>query len=562
MFVSLTLACASASVAEGGPSLRALYERAQARERHIRDAGRRATHAQIQAAVARYDDIVRRYPASGYSDNALWQGAGLASLAYNRFGREVDRRTAERMLRQLRAAYPSSSLVPGVDAELGRLRPAPVATTGIAPPRAGRPAAAYLSGTVAIRGITRTVLADAVRVSIELDQEVPYREERLETPQRLFFDLKGVRPAVPGTAPDGALRFPDDIVREIRLGPRLNNTTRVVFDVAQVSRYSVFALYNPYRLVIDFERAAGSRAAGGTLSEPSTAEKVPNEPPLVIAALPPVPSALPAASKRPLASTPATPVTLPVPSVPAANSNGKFSLARQLGLGISRIVLDPGHGGHDPGASGARLAEAELVLDVALKLEGLLLKQPGVEVVLTRRTDVYVPLEERTAIANREGADLFLSIHANASRNGSARGVETYFLNFASNPEAEALAARENLASAGGMHSLPEIVRAIALNNKLDESRDFATLVQRAMVRRLRADDHEVRDLGVKQAPFVVLIGAGMPSVLSEIAFVTNKEEAQLLRTVAYRQKIAEALLHGVLQYQRTLKKIATVAQQ
>jgi N-acetylmuramoyl-L-alanine amidase len=245
---------------------------------------------------------------------------------------------------------------------------------------------------------------------------------------------------------------------------------------------------------------------------------------------------------------------------PSVNLEGGFSLSRQLGLGIARVVIDPGHGGHDPGARAKGLTEADVVLDVALRLEQLLLKQPGVEVMLTRRTDVFIPLEERTELANREDADLFLSIHANAHRSPKARGVETYFLNFASNPDAQAVAARENAASGRTMHSLPDIVRAITLNNKLDESRDFATLVQRAMIDRLRA--HDVRDLGVKQAPFVVLIGAGMPSVLAEISFVTNPQEGKLLKANAYRQRIAEALFDGVAQYQRALKNVRTAANQ
>jgi len=250
----------------------------------------------------------------------------------------------------------------------------------------------------------------------------------------------------------------------------------------------------------------------------------------------------------------------PIPIAPSVNLNGQFSLSRQLGLGISRIVIDAGHGGHDPGARANGLNESELVLDVASRLRRLLEKEPAIEVAMTRETDVFIPLEQRTAIANREGADLFLSIHANASRTAKARGVETYFLNFASNPEAEAVAARENLTSNRTMHSLPEIVRAIALNNKIDESRDFADLVQKSMVRRLGARNGQLRDLGVKQAPFVVLIGAGMPSVLAEISFLTNKQEAQLLKTGAYRQQIAEALYDAILRYQGSLKKMKTVA--
>lgn len=253
----------------------------------------------------------------------------------------------------------------------------------------------------------------------------------------------------------------------------------------------------------------------------------------------------------------------PSPAIPPAhNMNGGFSMARQLGLGVSRIVIDPGHGGHDPGAKGKGLTEAELVLDVALRLEKLLQKEPGTEVILTRRTDDFIPLQERTAIANREGADLFLSIHANASPNPTARGIETYFLNFANNLNAAAVAARENAASGQAMGALPDIVKAIALNNKLDESKDLATQVQRAMIERLRGPNRVVKDLGVKQAPFVVLIGAAMPSVLAEISFVTNTQEARLLKSDAYRQHIAEALLNAIRKYQASLKNVTTVAHQ
>jgi N-acetylmuramoyl-L-alanine amidase len=248
------------------------------------------------------------------------------------------------------------------------------------------------------------------------------------------------------------------------------------------------------------------------------------------------------------------------PSAPGINAVGGFSIARQLGLGISRIVIDAGHGGHDPGAQARGINEAELTLDIALRLEELLEKEAGLEVILTRRTDVYIPLEERTAIANRENADLFLSIHANTSRNSSARGVETYFLSFAASPEAEAVAARENSSHAGEMHKLPDIVRAITLNNKLDESRDLAGMVQEALVTRLRRSSKAVQNRGVKKAPFVVLIGAEMPSVLAEVSFMSNKQELQLLKSAQYKQRIAEALQAAVLRYRRSLKGSATAA--
>ena len=230
--------------------------------------------------------------------------------------------------------------------------------------------------------------------------------------------------------------------------------------------------------------------------------------------------------------------------------------------GVSRIVIDPGHGGHDPGAKGGGITEAELVLDVALRLEKLLTKLPGVEVVLTRRDNTFIPLQERTAIANREGADLFLSIHANASTVASARGVETYFLNFASNQNAAAVAARENATSEQTMGALQDVVKAIALNSKRDESRDFATYVQREMIESLKSSNKALKDLGVKQAPFVVLIGASMPSVLAEISFLTNPQDAKLLKGTSYRQKVAQALFEGVRDYQNSLKRVPAVAQQ
>ena len=223
-------------------------------------------------------------------------------------------------------------------------------------------------------------------------------------------------------------------------------------------------------------------------------------------------------------------------------------------------MIDPGHGGHDPGAQARGLNESDLTLDVALRLEKLFLEEAGMKVVLTRRTDDYIPLEERTAIANREGADLFLSIHANTSRSTSASGVETYFLSFAGTPEAEAVAARENSAHGGEMHKLPDMIKAIALNNKLDESRDLAGMVQESLVARLRRSNKAVVNRGVKKAPFVVLIGAEMPSVLAEVSFLTNRPEAQLLKSSGYKQRIAESLHEAVMKYRRALKRQSTIA--
>jgi N-acetylmuramoyl-L-alanine amidase len=260
----------------------------------------------------------------------------------------------------------------------------------------------------------------------------------------------------------------------------------------------------------------------------------------------------PAASAAPARPAPAASAS---PTAPATNRGGGYSMARQLGLGVGRVVIDPGHGGSDPGALGADISEAAITLDIALKLEALLAQTPGLEVVLTRRSDVNVALPERTAIANRGGADLFVSIHVNANRDRSIQGIETFLLSFASTRSAAAVAARENAGSTTTMSQLDGMVRQIALGSKLAESRDLAAQVQAALVARLRAADRGLRDLGVKQAPFVVLIGASMPSVLVEVAFLTNRHESQLLATDTYRQRVAESLADGLSRYVRSLKK-------
>ncbi|OFW17448.1 MAG: hypothetical protein A3F70_13620 [Acidobacteria bacterium RIFCSPLOWO2_12_FULL_67_14] len=477
----------------------------------------------VRTAVESYEALARRFPRSGYSDNALWQAAVLAADAYWQFGDSRDRATALRLFELLKSQFPTSSLVARIGDQATRLEGATTA-----------------AGGSTLKAIRRDVLPDALRITLELEREAVFHDERLDGPPRVFVDLRNTQ--VVDALKDASIPFPDDVVRQARIGRQPDHRTRVVFDLQDAARYSVYSLYNPYRLVIDFERSAGA----GTLQAAAPA----GDPPA-----PPDPPAAPAArpAVAPARSTPAQPPASP-PASAAANSRGGFSLSRQLGLGIARIVIDPGHGGHDPGAQVRGLNEAELVLDLAQRLERLLLKEPGVEVVLTRRTNAYVSLEERTALANRSGADLFLSIHANASGNAAVRGFETYFLNFAPNPEAEAIAARENAGSSRTMGNLPDLVKAITLNNKLDESRDFAAMLQQSLSERLRRADRNARNLGVKQAPFMVLVGATMPSALAEVSFLTNREEAALLETASYRQQLAEALFAGILKYQQSLK--------
>jgi N-acetylmuramoyl-L-alanine amidase len=601
--VAMLLAVSAPALAQ---SARQRFEAALDRDERVRaELTAAAAPAEVMREVTRvvtaFEAIVRRYPTSGYSDNALWQAAELAAAAYGKFGRTEDQQRAIRFYRWLVKEYPSSSFVKRANQQVAAINTPRVAAPAAraaapTPPPATPPAtvptvtspatpsaadvaseaAASAGEPVTLTAIERTVLPNAVRVTIALDREVKYHQERLEGPARLFFDLKGVQPSA--ALMDKVLTYPSDVIGKIRVGRHPDDTVRVVLDLEAVSRYSVFTLYGPFRLVIDAERA--STAASGMATPPAPSSIAAPSPATAALATPATPAAPPppaasstataaaaAAVATPAAAAPADKDTPAAPSPPSpttatANGSGGFSMARQLGLGVARIVIDPGHGGHDPGVSGKGLSEAALVLDIALRLEKLLADEPGLEVVLTRRTNTYIALEERTAIANRHNADLFLSIHANASRNVAAKGIETYYLSFASSPEAEAVAARENSASARDMHQLPDIIRAIALNNKLDESRDLAGMVQESLVTGLRKTNKEVRSRGVKKAPFVVLIGAEMPSVLAEISFVSNKQELALLKTAGYKQKIAESLHGAVLRYRRSLKGQSTMTEQ
>ncbi len=541
-----------------------LYDDALVRERKLRQDLQRARTDEAQSAVllriralaGAYEDMSRLFPLSDNSDNALWQGAALASDAFWQIGDATDRTLALRLFAALKTRFPNSSLTAKVAAQAKRLQDAKPTATVKAPADTAPAPTGLAALPAALTGITREVLPEVLRIVIQLGKEVPFYDERIDGPPRVFLDLQNTRAVE--TLKDAVIPFPDDVVKQVRIGRQPKERTRVVLDLKQRdARYSVYTLYDPYRIVVDFERKRTS-APPTEVKTPVIPVKPPVEPQVTViatAASESTPSPVPA----PVPTSIEPDATPPAPLPPSANVTGGFSLSRQLGLGVARIVIDAGHGGHDPGAKARGIEEAELVLDVALRLEALL-KEAGVEVIMTRRTDTFIALEERTAIANRAGADLFLSIHSNASTVEAARGVETYFLNFAPNPQAEAIAARENAGGSRTMRNLPDIVRAIALNNKIDESRDFASMVQNSLYTKLQKSNKSARNLGVKQAPFMVLVGATMPSILAEISFITNRQEATLLKTDKYKQQIAEALFAGVLRYQQALKKVPAIA--
>jgi N-acetylmuramoyl-L-alanine amidase len=248
-------------------------------------------------------------------------------------------------------------------------------------------------------------------------------------------------------------------------------------------------------------------------------------------------------------------ISAPEPA-PAAQHTPN-SMVRALGLKINRIVIDAGHGGHDSGTLGpGGLQEKDVVLDVALRLGRLLKQRLGADVIYTRSDDTFIPLETRTAIANQAQADLFISVHANSSPDASARGVEVYYLNFTSSADALEVAARENASSDESIHQLSDLVKKIALQDKINESRAFADDVDSSLYAGLDQGNPGLKDRGVKKAPFVVLIGANMPSILAEISFLTNPDDAGELHQPQYRQRIAESLYRGVSRYVSSLNGV------
>jgi N-acetylmuramoyl-L-alanine amidase len=452
-------------------------------------------------------------------------------------------------------------------------------------------------------------LSGVTRIAIETDGDFQVKSDRLDNPDRLFFDLSGTKPTL-GRKGMTTIPVADHFVRQIRVAEPQQGVTRVVLDLETAVEPTTSRLDNPNRLIIEL-RAYGSTPepakapvkvppvlvepappakpaerrkftpppAAQPVSAPIRAQEATFDPPPELpppvtargaaidrytAAWRPAPSAVlakpaptPTGTSMPINNAasiaPATPIETALPA--RRNSSGDRSMIRVLGLKVGRIVLDPGHGGHDTGTVGPEgLREKDLVLDVAQRLGRLIETRMGSEVIFTRSDDTFVPLERRTEIANEAKADLFLSIHANSSPLRSAAGVETYYLNFTTSRSALELASRENSGAQMSVYDLQGLLQKIALKDKVEESREFASRVQTALYTlSAKSTDARSKDRGVKKAPFVVLIGASMPSVLAEIGFVSNARDESVMRREEYRERTAEALYKGISSYANSL---------
>lgn len=472
-----------------------------------------------------------------------------------------------------------------LDAAMAGVQDAPVQA---APPMHVAKTAAQRHGQMAqVTGIRHWSTPNYTRVAIDLGDDVTYEAARVPNPDRIYFDLHGTRLAQELVGKSFAVTD-DGFLKKIRAAQFSNDMTRIVLDVNDVTEYSAFLLPDPYRLIIDIHGGSKAepgapvvsvpmqRAAAATPTVPNTTA-VKSTSSFDVAALSAQPGKVEATTQptsQPISAVvkdagvdgavatgsdttkrtkkgkavkdpDAGPARAAVPT-----ADGETSLVRALGLKIGRIVIDAGHGGHDTGTIGVDgILEKDVVLDVALRVGKLLHDRLGSEIIYTRSDDTFIPLETRTAIANKAQADLFLSIHANSSPDSSARGVETYYLNFTSSPDALETAARENAVSDQSIHQLSDLVKKIALKEKIDESREFAGDVEASLYGGLQKGNTGLKDRGVKKAPFVVLIGANMPSILAEISFVTNEKDARQLQEPEYRERVAESLYKGVAKY-------------
>ncbi|MGX7948056.1 N-acetylmuramoyl-L-alanine amidase [Oleidesulfovibrio alaskensis] len=497
-------------------------------------------------AVEYFQRLANRFPSHSWTDDALYRAAAIYK---DRLG---DHGTARSLLntilrdhQQGDMYYKAIALHRSLDGGSGAAG-APSASSAPAPapepaPAPARSAAAdeplkaseIIKGGTANSGAPATLVDvryqssdDYTRVVLECSKEVAYRyqflpeDKKASKPFRLYVDLEN---ASHGKLVRAKETVADGILREVRTGTPRPGVSRVVLDFSSVRKYNVFTLDNPFRVVIDVtspEEKAQTAVAGAPASRPR----------------------------------PATPY-----KVPSGSKEQVKDLVEQLGLTLDTIMIDAGHGGKDPGTQHNGIRERDYTLKMA-KIIGEKLKKKGFNVVYTRTKDVFVPLEERTAMANVKKADLFLSVHINANRSSKIHGFETYYLNLARSASAVRVAARENAVSEKRISDLQFILTDLMLNSKMLESKDLAELIQSNVIGTVKGKyGYPTRDNGVRSAPFYVLMGAKMPSVLMELGYCTNDAEARRLKSDNYLNRMADGIVAGVVAYKKKINRYASM---
>ena len=368
------------------------------------------------------------------------------------------------------------------------------------------------TGMVAVKELRFWSNPNYTRIVIDADRETRFshrllkKDPAIKKPQRLYIDLRNSRL---DDRIQKIIPINDQLLSDARAGQYTVDTVRIVVDIKSFKHYKIFSLKNPFRIVLDVWGEENKKQV--------------------------------ARSKAP---------AVPLPPLGTLSSG---AIARQLALGVQRIVIDPGHGGKDYGAPGylKGVHEKDIVLQIAKRLAGKVETELNCEAILTRKTDRYLTLEERTAIANTQNADLFISIHTNAVRDKRAYGIETYYLNLATDNDAILVAARENATSTKNISDLQSILNDLMQNAKINESSRLATVVQSEMCRHLKKDFSHIKSKGVKQAPFYVLLGAQMPALLVETSFISNPRECKRLTTKAYQEQLCEGIIRGIRKYMK-----------
>lgn len=480
------------------------------------------------ACIKEFRAVYATQPNGPRADDALFMTARLYAELYGFSGNNKDKQRALDYYNRLLKRFPGSRYASKAKRAIARLsRGHARASKSSASVRVKTPPfykkryKAQPSSLAEVKEIRFWSSPSYTRVVIDVESEVPYthrllkKDPSIAKPMRLCIDLNNARIG-PGLKP--AVPIVDDLLSGVRAAQYSPDTVRLVLDIKSIDDFRIFSLRNPFRIVVDVS-SVPIMAASKTTSKNRFKHEL----------------------EKPGGEVP------------------KGALAKQLALGVRRIVIDPGHGGKDPGAIGylKGVREKNVTLEISRRLAKKIRQRLGCEAVLTRNADTFLSLEERTAIANTKNADLFISIHTNANRAMACRGIETYFLNLATDEDAILVAARENATSAKNISDLQAILSDLMKNAKIDESSRLAGHVQEALIKKLKPRYSRIKNRGVKQAPFYVLLGAEMPCILIEAAFITNPRECRRLNTGGYQEDIADAIVMGIQHYIEEIRPAA-----
>ncbi len=453
----------------------------------------------LHEALSYYDDVVSLFPQHPYADDALYHTARIYALEQGNY------KKAALVLARLLAIYPTGDMLKKAAHDLQKWKIAQTQMKTATHKRqttTAHPLPKKTASLARMLDLRHWSTKNYTRVVIETSTPINYKgfllKENGTKPRRLYINLDNCQVS---KKMQQTITIKDGLLQRVRSAQFKPTVGRVVLDTQTISEYKIFNLDKPFRIVIDVK-------GGSSVAKPGKSICIPNAP----------------------------------------------TLAQQLGLGIKRIILDPGHGGKDPGAIGiGGLREKDIVLKVAKRVARKLTRDLGCEVILTRKRDVFIPLEERTAIANTKEGDLFVSIHANAASSSKAHGIETYYLDLTNNKRDMQLAASENATSARNISDLQKILSSLMKSCKTEESARLAKIVNKNLIQEMNKKYGHIKNHGIKKAPFIVLIGAQMPSILTEIAFISNPTDAKHLRNNQYLDDLADSLAEGIIKYAMAL---------